>query len=57
MARVPSLGGTAVGGAGGAGAGVGQLSLEALHSLFELVNSSEEVCAQVCFAVCFVIFE
>lgn len=38
VARVPGL----VGGGGG------QLSLEALHSLLELVNSSEEVTAQVC---------
>lgn len=37
VARVPGL----VGGGGG------QLSLEALHSLLELVNSSEEVTAQV----------
>lgn len=46
VARVPGLVGGGGGGGGGAGAG-GQLSLEALHSVLELVNSSEEVSAQV----------
>lgn len=41
VARVPGL-------AGGEG---GQLSLEVLHSLLELVNSSEEVAEQVGFCV------
>lgn len=46
VARVPGLVGAGAGG-GGQQPQQQQLSLEALHSVLELVNSSEEVAAEV----------